>query len=83
MKKKIKTLYLLSPKIKWKTFKLLQDKLVKDSGPTPVQGDKVLWQMLRDKQIHCWFCEEIKGDMGIGQKLPKYEELRIITNIIK
>ena len=70
-KMKKKTLYLLSDKIKWETFKLLQDKLVKDSGPKPVHGDKVLWRMLRDKQILCWFAEDMPGDMGIGLEIPK------------
>ena len=40
---KNKTIYLLSPNISWKTFKMLQDKLVKDSGPKPLNGDKMLW----------------------------------------
>jgi len=75
---KIKQLYLLSPKIRWKTFKLLQEKLVKDTGIVPKEGDKIIWKMLRDKQIFCWFCEEMKDDMGIGLEIPKYKELFII-----
>lgn len=73
-----KKLYLISNKIKWNTFKLLQDKLVKDSGPTPKNGDKILWQMLRDKQILCWFAEDMPGDMGIGLEIPpKYKNWQI------
>ena len=77
-----KKIYLLSPEIKWKTFKLLQDKLVKDSGPTPIHGDKILWQMLRDKKIICWFADDMPNDMGIGIKLPKrYKDYKInLTN---
>jgi len=66
-----KTLYLLDPKIKWKTFKLLQDKLVRQSGPVPVQGDRVFWELLRDKRIYCWFASDMKNDMGIGLEIPK------------
>jgi len=67
----MKELYLLSPKIKWKTFKLLQDKLVKESGPVPIHGDKALWHLLRDKKILCWFSEDFKDDMVIGLEIPK------------
>jgi len=74
MKKKI--LYILSSKIKWKTFKILQDKLVRDSGPTPVGVDKILWEMLREKKIMCWFAEDMKEDMGLGLVIPKrYKKL--------
>ena len=66
-----KEIYLLSPKMKWKTFKLLQDKLVKESGPVPVQGDKALWHLLRDKRICCWFADDMPNDMGIGLEIPK------------
>jgi hypothetical protein len=75
---KIKTLYLLSPKIKWKTYKLLQKEIVKDRGPVPVHSDKIIWQMLRDKKIYCWFCQEEPNDMMLGLELPKYKELKII-----
>lgn len=75
---KITTLYLLDSKIKWKTFKMLQDKLVKDSGPTPANADKMVWQMLRDKKIYCWFSEEMKNDMGVGTELPEHKILKII-----
>jgi hypothetical protein len=79
MKKKIKTLYLLSPKIKWKTFKILQDKFVKDTGPTPIHGAKILWEMLKEKKIYCWFCDEMPNDMGIGLQPPSAKEVKIIS----
>ena len=66
-----KTIYLLSPDISWKNFKMLQDKLVKDSGPKPEHGDKMLWKMLRKKMIYCWFGEDWPNDMGLGVTLPK------------
>ena len=70
-KKENKKLHILRDKIKWKTFKMLQDKLVKESGPVPVQGDKALWHLLRDKKILCWFAEDMPNDMGIGLEIPK------------
>lgn len=76
-----KKLYILEPKIKWKTFKMLQDRLVKDTGPIPVQADKILWKMLRDKQIYCWFAQDMPDDMGIGLEIPKrYKKWQ--TNLI-
>ena len=68
MKKK---LYLLNPEIKWKTFKELQKRLVKDSGPTPIGGDRALWELLRKNLIYCWFAEDMSNDMGIGIKIPE------------
>ena len=64
-----KTIYLLSPKISWKTFKKLQLN-VKDSGPTPKNADKMLWQLLREEKIYCWF-GDLPNDMSLGLKLPK------------
>ena len=75
MKNKI---FLLSPDISFKTFKLLQKKLVIDSGPTPLHGDEALWELMREKKIYCWF--EKFGDMRIGQKLPKNCEIEILSD---
>ena len=80
--KRTKTLYLLSHHIKFKTFKLLQEKMVKDTGPTPKHGDYILWQMLRDKKILLWFAEDMANDMGVGIELPKrYKNWQV--NIVK
>ena len=75
-----KHIYLLDNKISWELFKLLQEKLVRDSGPTPEHGDRILWEMLRDEQIYCWFDPEVPDDMGIGLELPKGKEFKVITN---
>ena len=75
-----KTIYLLSPDISWKTYKMLQDKLVKDSGPKPLHGDKILWNMLKEKLIYCWFSENLPDDMGISFKLPKNVIIKMITD---
>jgi len=79
-KKKKPPIYLLDYRLKWKVFKMLQDKLVQRSGPVPVQGDKVLWQMLRDKRIYCWFDPLIKNDMRLGFELPKNRKVKILKN---
>jgi len=81
IKKKKKPIYLLAPELKWRVFKELQDKLVRDSGPVPVHGDKILWQMMRDRKIYCWFdFVKFPNDMGVGIKLPKNREIKVITN---
>ncbi len=72
--------YVLDFKLKWRTFKELQDKLVRDSGPVPMHGDKVIWWMLRDKQILCWFDPLIENDMMMGFKLPKKRKRIILSN---
>ena len=43
--------YWLHPKIKWTTFKKLNDKFCKCDIKL-IHLDKVLWQMLRDRQIN-------------------------------
>ena len=77
-KQKVKTIYLISPQISFSRFKLLQDKLVDKEGPWPVSLDKVLWQLLKENRIYCWF--EKTGDMEVGLKLPKFagENVKII-----
>lgn len=80
-KEKIKKpIYLLDSKLKWRIFKELQDRLVRDSGPIPVHGDKVLWEMNKKHLLYCWFDPYIKDDMRLGLKLPKNREIRLITN---
>lgn len=75
------TCYLLDHRISWKTFKLLHDRFVQpDGGPEPVHMDKVLWQMLRDRQIYCWYSEDMPGDMGIGLEVPKNMKIIVLSN---
>ena len=61
----------IDPSISWKTFKLLNDRLVKDTGPVPVHGTRILWQLLREKKILCYFSNSLPNDMGITLKVPK------------
>ena len=44
-------IYYFDPAISYKTFKKVMDKFP-DSGPTPANIDKILWQMLRDRKIN-------------------------------
>lgn len=78
---KKKPIYLLDCKIKWKTFKLLQDKCIKRSGIYPTRLDKILWELLKEKKIYCWFDPEIKNDMGLGLSIPKGRKVKLITNV--
>lgn len=80
MKEEKKKLYLLDSKIQWSIFKKLNDKIVKDDGPTPINIEKVLWTMLRRKMIYCWFCEDWPNDIGLGIKIPNGYEIEIIKN---
>ncbi len=77
---KIQKLYLIDSKISWPVFKKLNDKLVKDSGPSPKNMDKMLWQMIKEKRILAWFANELKDDMGLSLTVPKHRELFIIGN---
>ena len=65
----------LSPKISYKTYKLLHDKTaVKDSGPTPEHFDKILWQMLKERKLNIYITDkEIDGDTWFPtlKKIPK------------
>jgi len=86
MKEEKKTIYILDYKIKWKPFKELHDKIVKDSGPTPEHIEKILWQLLRERRIYCWYAEDMPNDLGIGLKIPpryKKWKMEIITNYTK
>jgi len=64
-------LYLISDKMKWKTFKMLQKKLVKESGPIGIGFDKAIWSLNKKKKLYCGFSTAIKDDMWIGLKIPK------------
>ena len=47
--------YWISPKISYKTYKLLHDKTApKDSGPTPKNFGKILWKMLKDRRLNIY-----------------------------
>lgn len=81
-----KKLYLLDYRLKWSAFKKLQDKLIKDSGPTLKQGNRILWKLMKEKSILCWFADNLENDMGIGLEIPKrYKnwEIKIIGNPTK
>lgn len=57
--------YWLSPKISWKTYKLLHNKTaMPDSGPTPKNLDKILWQMLKERKLNIFITNKpIDGDI--------------------
>ena len=54
MKKEIKK-YWLNPRINFKTYKLLHDKTAqKDSGPTPKNFNRILWEMLKERKLNIY-----------------------------
>ena len=64
--------YWFSPTIKYKTFKLVCSKISTDSGPTPQQGNRMLWEMLKDRQINIFIDPKHKDDPIIitTKKIP-------------
>ena len=44
--------YWLNPKISFKTFKLLNKKFYPKPDIIPMNGDKIIWQLLRDRKIN-------------------------------
>lgn len=76
--KREKKIYLISPNIKWSIFKKLYG-IFPDTGPSAKKLSRVLWGMLRETQIYCFFCEGEK-DMMVSTKLPKNMKVSIIGN---
>lgn len=77
-RKRKKILFLLDKRIKWSTYKLLQEKCVRDSGPTPKNAEKILWKMNKDGEILLFFAEDLPNDMGVGLQLPeRYKDWEI------
>jgi len=79
MKKKIKK-YWFSPEISWKTYKLLHDKTTpKYSGPTPKNFEKLLWKMLKNRQLNIYITDKlINGDTWF----PTIKDIPINATII-
>ncbi|MDD5013929.1 MAG: hypothetical protein PHW73_02360 [Atribacterota bacterium] len=40
----------------------------------------MIWRMMKNKDIYCWFDPYVKGDMPLGLNLPKNRDIKIITN---
>ena len=79
--REMKEIYLISPDIKWSIFKKLYG-IVPDTGPTTKELPRVLWEMVRDKQIYCFF-DNPEGEMAVSTKLPKNKKIIIIKNPTK
>lgn len=80
MKKNAQPIYLLSPKLKWGVFKKLNDTLVKDDGPSPKNGTRILWELLRDGRVYCFFDPLVEYDMLVGTEIPKSRPIIVIKN---
>jgi len=77
--------YWLSPKISWKTYKLLNDKTsIPNSGPVAKNLDKILYKLLKERKINIYITSEpIDGDVWFPtiKKIPKGATL--LTNGLK
>ncbi len=65
--------YWLSPTLKWSVFKKLQTALYKGkTGITPSQADRMIWEMLRDRQLNIFVADD-KDDSVFPtlKKIPK------------
>lgn len=51
----------ISPDIKYKTFKLLNDKL-SPQDLAPKNYNKMMWEMIRDRKINCYIDDMSKED---------------------
>lgn len=51
----------ISPDIKYKTFKLLNDKL-SPQDLAPKNYTKMMWEMIRDRKINCYIDDMAKED---------------------
>lgn len=71
MTKTENSIYIVDPKIAYKTFKKIHDRLVKDPGPVPKEGLRILWEMNRDRKLFLWFSADMPNDMGVGLRIPK------------
>lgn len=68
----------MSSKMKWKTFKMLQEKLTKNEGIVALGMDKALWHLLREDKIYLYFAADLKDDMGVCLKIPvKYSNYKV------
>lgn len=65
--------YWISPNISYKTW-LKICKRFPDSGPTPKESNRILWEMLRDRQINIFIMDIMDSDDPIcitTKKIPK------------
>ena len=73
----MKTRYYFSPDISYKAFKRVCDKFT-DSGIVPLNLDKMLWQMLRERKIHIGL-RNTKDPIFISIR-PMPKNVSLITN---
>lgn len=72
--------YYFSPKMTFKTFKILNEKFCHDSGPTPKHGDEVLHKMLMERTINIYLDTDQPEDPIIitTNNIPK--DATLLTN---
>lgn len=75
-------IYLFDPKISYKSFYAVWKKFPAGNiVPTELAKGKVIWEMIRDKQIYVYIDSLCKDDpMCFGMKLPKNRKVCLISN---
>ena len=63
----MKKIYLFSPTIKYKAFKKVMDKFP-DKGIMPMNIDKILWELLRDKRLYIFLDGTSDDPVSIDRK---------------
>jgi len=82
MKKEKRKLYLFDHRILWRNFKKIMDS-ISDSGPVPIHGDKILWEMVKKRIIYILIDPKVKYPKDpsiITTELPKNTDIYIIKN---
>ena len=75
-------IYWFDPRLNWKTFRHLNDKFSRDEGPVPQNIDKILWKMLKNRQINLYLdTRKVADPICLTLKdIPK--KSKILTNLI-
>ena len=70
----------LDPKISWKTFKVLNEKISPPQSITPKNGERILWEMLRERKINMFIDSKSPEDPIVLtlKSIPK--QATIISN---
>lgn len=77
-----KPLKLFAPTIRWRDFKKIHS-AGQDSGPTPVNFDRVLWELIKDLKVYCYLDPEKSDDEAfiIALELPKDREVEVVDSV--
>jgi hypothetical protein len=72
--------YWFSPKIKYKTFKLINNKL-SPQDIAPKNYEKIMWELLRDRKLNGYVDDKSKKDAVFFTKKEIPKNAKIINSI--